>query len=94
MILGCESRRIFREHDLVPKVHNEKLSAFFAAALGAAGLGLAFTYYCARRAYPEAEFLSLGEDGIIELGICLPPGRYHSRAAIALRETMIDVLKD
>ena len=37
-ILGRESRRIFREHDLVPRVHNEKLSAFFAAALGAAGM--------------------------------------------------------
>ena len=92
-ILGRESRRIFREHGLVPKVHNEKLSAFFAASLGAAGLGLAFTYYCAGRAYPEAEFLSVGEEGtIIELGVCLSPGRYHSKAAEALRETMFNVL--
>lgn len=94
-ILGRESRRIFREHELIPKVHNEKLSAFFAASLGAAGLGLAFTYWCARRAYPEAVFLSLGEEGtIIELGICLAPGRYHSKAALALRETMIRMLGD
>ena len=94
-ILGRESRRIFREHELIPKVHNEKLSAFFAASLGAAGLGLAFTYWCARRAYPEAVFLSLGEEGtIIELGVCLAPGRYHSKAALALREMMIRVLGD
>mgnify|MGYP002626538523 CR=1 FL=1 len=58
-ILGRESRRIFREHDLIPKVHNEKLSAFMAASMGAAGLGLAFTYYCARNYYSQAEFLSL-----------------------------------
>ena len=47
-ILGRESRRIFREHNLIPKVYNEKLSAFLAASMGAAGLGLAFTYYCAK----------------------------------------------
>ena len=92
-ILGRESRRIFREHDIIPKVHNEKLSAFFAASLGAAGLGLAFTYYCARRAYPEAVFLSLGEEGtIIDLGVSLAPGRYHSKAAEALKSAMINVL--
>ncbi|MBQ7219813.1 MAG: LysR family transcriptional regulator [Synergistaceae bacterium] len=94
-ILGRESRRIFHEHDMIPKVHNEKLSAFMAASLGAAGLGLAFTYYCARTAYSDAVFLSLGEEGtIIELGICLAPGRYHSKASLALMETMINVLGD
>lgn len=92
-ILGRESRRIFREHDIIPKVYNEKLSAFFAASMGAAGLGLSFTYHCARRAYPNAEFLSLGEEGtIIDLGVSLAPGRYNSKAASALKETMIDVL--
>ena len=92
-ILGRESRRIFREHDMLPKVHNEKLSAFFAASLGAAGLGLAFTYYCARSAYPDAVFSSLGEEGtIIDLGVSLAPGRYHSKAAEALQATMISEL--
>ena len=92
-ILGRESRRIFREHDLIPKVYNEKLTAFMAASMGAAGLGLAFTYYCAKRAYPDAEFLSLGEEGtLVDLGVCLAPGRYHSKAAIALRDTMFRVL--
>ena len=92
-ILGRESRRIFREHGLIPKVYNEKLSAFMAASMGAAGLGLAFTYYCARNAYREAVFLSLGAEGmIIGLGVCLAPGRYHSKAALALRETLFTVL--
>ena len=92
-ILGRESRRIFREHDLIPKVHNEKLSAFLAASMGAAGLGLAFTYYCAKSYYNNAEFLSLGEDGIIiDLGVSLAPGRYHSKAALALKDTLFEVL--
>ena len=92
-ILGRESRRIFREHDLIPKVHNEKLSAFLAASMGAAGLGLAFTYYCAKNYYNHAEFLSLGEDGIIiDLGVSLAPGRYHSKAALALKDTLFEVL--
>ena len=92
-ILGRESRRIFREHDLIPTVHNEKLSAFLAASMGASGLGLAFTYYCARNYYSNAEFLSLGEDGtIIDLGVSLAPERYHSKAAIALKETLFQVL--
>ena len=94
-ILGRESRRIFREHDVIPKACNEKLSAFIAATLGAEGLGLAFTYYCARTCFPDAEFLSLGEEGtLVDLGVCLAPGRYHSKAALALRETMIRVLGD
>ena len=92
-ILGRESRKIFREHDLIPKVYNEKLSAFFAASMGAAGLGLAFTYYCAHDSYPDAEFISLGEEGtIIDLGVSLAPGRYHSKAAIALKDIMFSVL--
>ncbi|MBQ7665815.1 MAG: LysR family transcriptional regulator [Synergistaceae bacterium] len=94
-ILGRESRKIFREHDLIPKVYNEKLSAFFAASMGAAGLGLAFTYYCAKDSYPHGEFLSLGEERtIIDLGVSLAPGRYHSKAAIALMDTMFHVLAD
>lgn len=94
-ILGRESRLIFREHNLIPRVYNEKLSAFFAASMGAAGLGLAFTYYCARHSYPQAEFLSLGEDGkTLELGVSLAPGRYHSKAALALKDVIFQVLGD
>ncbi len=93
-VLGREGRRFFREHGLIPKVYNGNLSAFFAATLGAEGLGLAFTYYCARSCFPEAEFLSLGEEGaIIDLGVCLAPGRYHSKAAEALKEVFSRVLR-
>lgn len=92
-ILGREGRKYFREIGIVPQVYNEKLSAFFAATLGAEGLGLAFTYYCANVCFPEAEFLSLGEEGaIIDLGVCLAPGRYHSKAAVALRDVFFKVL--
>ena len=92
-ILGREARRIFTDHDLVPKVHNEKLSAFFAAAMGAAGLGLAFTYYSSHHYYQNAEYLSLGDDGtFLELGLAMPPGRYHSKAALALQDVMLRVL--
>ena len=92
-ILGREGRKFFREHGIIPKVCNERLSAFFAATLGAAGLGLAFTYYCSNVCFPDAEFLSLGEDGaIIDLGVCLAPGRYHSKAAVALRDVFFRVL--
>ena len=92
-ILGREARRIFMEHDLVPSSHNEKLTAFMASAMAASGLGLAFTYYCAHRYYPNAEFLSLGQDGrFFELGLAMPPGRYHSKAALALKDVMFQVL--
>lgn len=92
-ILGREARRIFTDHDLVPKVHNEKLSAFFAAAMGAAGLGLAFTYYSSHHYYQNAEYLSLGDDGtFLELGLAMPLGRYHSKAALALQDVMLRVL--
>ena len=90
-ILGRESRKIFCE--LIPKVYNEKLSAFFAASMGAAGLGLAFTYYCAKNYYSHAEFLSLGEEGtIINLGVSLAPGRYHSKATLALKKVLFETL--
>ena len=92
-ILGREARRLFREYDLTPTSHNEKLSAFFAASMAASGLGLAFTYYSSHLYYPNAEYLSLGKDGLfLELGLAMPPGRYHSRAAIALKDVMFRIL--
>ena len=94
-ILGREARRIFQEQELIPISHNEKLSAFFAASMGAAGLGLAFTYYSSHHAYPNAQYLSLGRDGcFLDLGLAMPPGRYHSKAAMALRDMMFTVLKN
>ena len=65
-----------------------------AAAMGAAGLGLAFTYYSSRHYFRNAEFLSLGKEStFIDLGIALPPGSYHSRAALALKDTLMEVLQ-
>ena len=88
-ILGREARKIFRAHNMEPKAYNDKLSAFMAASMGAYGLGLAFTYYSSRHYYRNAEYLSLGEDGsFLELGLAMMPGRYHSKAAVALKETM------
>lgn len=92
-ILGREARRIFLDHNLIPITHNERLSAFMAAAMSAAGLGLAFTYYSSHRYYQNAEYLSLGADGrFLELGLAMPPGRYHSKAALALKDVMMRVL--
>lgn len=94
-ILGREARKMFRAHHIQPLTSNEKLSAFMAASLGAAGLGLSFTYYSSRHYYQNAEFISLGEDGkYLELGLAMPPGSYHSKAALALKNTMMELLCD
>ena len=59
-----------------------------------AGLGLAFTYYSSRHYFRNAEFLSLGaESAFIDLGIALPPGRYHSKAVLAFKDTLKEVLQ-
>lgn len=94
-ILGREARRIFSKNGLVPIAYNETLSALLAAAMAAAGRGLAFTYYSSRHYFRNAEFLSLGAEGAsVDLGIALPPGRYHSRATLALEEILMKVLAE
>lgn len=94
-ILGREARRIFSKNGLVPIAYNETLSALLAAAMAAAGRGLAFTYYSSRHYFRNAEFLSLGAEGAsLDLGIALPPGRYHSRATLALEEILMKVLAE
>lgn len=91
-ILGREARRVFREHNLTPKCSNEKLSAFLSASMAASGLGIAFTYYCSHRFFTNASYISLGKDRFMfDLGIAMPPGRYHSKATLALRDTILDV---
>ncbi len=93
-ILGREARRIFNRNGVQPTASNHTLSALMSAAMGAAGLGLAFTYYSSRHYFRNAEFLSLGaESAFVDLGIALPPGRYHSRAALALKDTLMEVLQ-
>ena len=94
-ILGREARRIFREHGLTPHVHNEQMSAFLSASMAASGQGIAFTYYCSHRFFTGANYISLGKDRILfDLGIALPPGRYHSRATLALRDTILDTFQN
>ena len=93
-ILGREARQIFNKNGIQPIASNHKLSALMSAAMGAAGLGLAFTYYSSRQYFRNAEFLSLGaESAFIDLGIALPPGRYHSKAALAFKDTLKEVLQ-
>lgn len=92
-ILGREARRYFQRHDMTPKASNDNLSALFAASMGAGGQGLAFTYYSSRRYFQGAEFISLGRDmASVELAMAMAPGRYHSRAAKALREMFYTIL--
>ncbi len=92
-ILGREARKIFAKHEMIPVTYNEKLTALFAAAMSAEGQGLAFTYYSSRHYFRDAVFLSIGEDApSIELAVALSPGRYHSKAALALQDTLFSVL--
>lgn len=71
-ILGREARRIFNRNGVQPIASNHALSALMSAAMGAAGLGLAFTYYSSRHYFRNAEFLSLGaESAFVDLGIAL-----------------------
>ena len=94
-ILGREARRIFNKNGLQPITCNESLTALMAAALAAAGHGLAFTYYSSRHYFRDAHFLSLGSDGAsAELAAALAPGRYHSKAALALQEVLLKVLSE
>ena len=78
-----------------PITCNESLPSLMAAALAAAGHGLAFTYYSSRHYFRDAHFLSLGSDGAsAELAAALAPGRYHSKAALALQEVLLKVLSE
>lgn len=91
-ILGREARRIFQKHKMHPRAYNDNLTALFAAAMGAGGLGLAFTYYSSRHYFQNAALLSLGKDSVsIQLVTAMPPDRYHSKAAQALNQEIFAV---
>lgn len=91
-ILGREARRIFQKHKMHPRAYNDNLTALFAAAMGAGGLGLAFTYYSSRHYFQNAALLSLGKDSVsIQLVTAMPPDRYHSKAAQALNQEIFVV---
>jgi len=92
-ILGREARRIFNSAGLRPVSYNSELTALLAASLGAAGQGLAFTYYSSRHYFRDAEFLSLGTAASsVSLEIAMPPGRYHSKAAQIVRDVFFAIL--
>lgn len=92
-MLGQYARRIFLKNELTPITYNDNMSVLLASSLGAAGQGLAFTYYSSRHYFRNAEFLSLGKDGgTIEISTALAPGRYHSKATLALRDVMHEIL--
>ncbi len=92
-ILGQHARHSFMKNGITPICHNDNMSVLLASSLGAAGQGLAFTYYSSRHYFRNAEFLSLGKDGsTIEIATALTPGRYHSKAALALDRIMHEVL--
>lgn len=92
-ILGQHARRSFLKNGITPLCFNDDMSVLLASSLGAAGQGLAFTYYSSRHYFRNAEFLSLGKDGsAIDIATALTPGRYHSKAALALDEVMHEVL--
>ncbi|HCS68121.1 MAG TPA: LysR family transcriptional regulator [Oribacterium sp.] len=94
-MLGQYARRIFAKNRLSPITYNENMSVLLASSMGAAGQGLAFTYYSSRHYFRNAEFLSLGKDGgTIEISTALAPGRYHSKATLALQEVMHEILGD
>lgn len=94
-MLGQYARRIFMKNRLTPITYNDNMSVLLASSMGASGQGLAFTYYSSRHYFRHAEFLSLGKDGgTIEVSTALAPGRYHSKATLALREVMHDILND
>lgn len=92
-ILGREARRIFRNADMKPLSYNENLSALMAASMATSGIGLAFTYYSSRHYFRNGRFLSLGKHGSsIRLGLALSPSHYHSKASLALRDTIEKVM--
>ena len=93
-ILGREARRLFAKNGLTPITYNETMTALFAAAMAAAGQGISFTYYSSRHYFRNAAFLSLAkEESYIDLAIALAPGRYHSKAALALKEVIFLIMK-
>ncbi len=94
-ILGRESSKLFNRHGIVPNAYNDSLSALFSASIGASGRSLAFTYYTSRHYFHNAEFLAIDDEFLsIDLGIALPPGRYHSKAAQALRDVFFRILQN
>lgn len=89
-ILGSIARREFARRSLIPRVCNDNLTAPFAAAMAMAGLGLAFTYASCREPLKNIRYLSIGRKGVfLDLALAHPPGRYRSKAALALERQLV-----
>ena len=89
-MLGARARKEFAARGLVPKVCNANLTAPFAASMARAGLGLAFTYRSCIEYKDGARYYSIGENGVyLQLALASPPGRYRSKAAIALEKQIL-----
>ncbi len=80
-ILGDRGRQAFARAGVTPIVYNDRITAFFAAAMAREGIGLAFTYRTCVRENPDTVLLSIGPEGeFIDLALVYPDG-YRSRAA-------------
>lgn len=91
-ILGHRGRDIIQKAGISPTVHNDNITAPFAAAMACQGLGLAFTYRSCRAGNPHALYLSIGPEGeFLELALMYADG-FRSRATRALREVFFEVL--
>ncbi|MCD8011388.1 MAG: LysR family transcriptional regulator [Lachnospiraceae bacterium] len=80
-ILGHIARKLFAEAGFQPISRNTNITAPFAAAMARQGLGLAFTYRSCIGDYPEAAYLSVGDEGVwLDLALVYPAGSYRSLA--------------
>ena len=87
--LGKIARREFRKHDLKPFSRNTNVTASFAAAMAREGIGLALTYHSCIVPDEDAEYLSIGEDGVfLDLALTYPAGEYRSKATRVLGRLM------
>lgn len=95
-ILGREARRVFQQKR-TPAHHLQRipLGTYGRPLWALQAMGWPFTYYSSRHYFRDAKFLSLGADGAsVGIATALPPGRYHSKAALALQEVLLKVLSD
>lgn len=94
-MLGYLGRKEFSSRGLVPKVSNANLTAPFAAAMARAGLGLAFTYRSCMGVESGSNCYSIGKEGaFITLALAWPPGRYRSKAALALGRHLLRSMEE
>lgn len=93
-ILGIKGRQKFQESGAKVFARNTTITAAMAAAMGRAGLGLAFTYRSCIGDFADAVYLSVGENGLYaDLALAYPHAEYRSKAALTLGEMISESLK-